>query len=264
MKNINDIINSELNTLKSKINEIIYDEISSLVIGIKQSLIYDEGKNFDSYMEKLKNIKSMQKDLLSRLAPYKNDDSNEDIFEDEDTIATSGSISYEDIELEEISTSPASYSTNPEDNYYFYNSNINYGEVDLSLNVTYNLKKLEDFNMFPLKISGIKLFDNIFLGRTFKESMIKMMSFLFSLNEAPFIKLCETDLKYFSNKSSSLKKPLVLKENKCYIESEIEETEAVEMIKIFLKHINIDISSCKVLMSCSINKKDESYVTIIL
>lgn len=266
MKNLIDTINSELNYFKSRINELMYDETSSLILQIKNSIIYNEDDDITPYIEKLKDIQNMKKNLMSHLNSHlkeSSSDSHYDISEEE-AIATSGNIYEEPIELETISSNPTIYSNVPEDNYYFYNSNVDYGESDLYLNIKYKLIKLEDFNLFPLKISGLKLFDNIFLGRTFRECMIKMMCFLFSLNENPFIELSESNSKYFSNSPTQFKKPVILKENKCYIETDLDEVESTEMIKHFLNHIEIDLSACKVLMHCSINKKDESYITVIL
>ena len=51
-----------------------------------------------------------------------------------------------------------------------------------------------------------------------------------------------------------MNKPIMLKENECYFESNVDEDEAIEMIKTFLNHIDIDLSACKFLMNCSIDK----------
>ena len=61
-----------------------------------------------------------------------------------------------------------------------------------------------------------------------------------------------------------MNKPIMLKENECYFESNVDEDEAIEMIKTFLNHIDIDLSACKVLMNCSIDKENEHYITIVL
>lgn len=266
MKNLIDTVNSELNYFKSRINQLIYDETSSLILQMKNSIIYNENTDITPYVEKLKEIQNIKKNINIELdTSSKELDKNlkDDILED-NAIETSGSIYENALDIEKISNNPTIYTNVPQDSYYFYNSNVNYGENNLDLNITYKLIKLEDFKLFPLKISGLKLFDNIFLGRTFRECMIKMMSFLFSLNENPFMSISETGSKYFSNSKSSLKNPVTLKENKCYIETDLDEVESAEMIKSFLNHIQIKLDACKVLMTCSINKQGESYITVIL
>ena len=64
--------------------------------------------------------------------------------------------------------------------------------------------------------------------------------------------------------ASNMKRAITLKENKCYFESNVDESESYEMIKSFLNHINIKLSACKVLLSYSTTKPNESYITFVL
>ena len=158
----------------------------------------------------------------------------------------------------------ASFFSNISSNeYYFSNLNDNYGEIDGKLNLEYSLTNLEDYKFFSMRIRGIKLFDNIFLGRTINESMSKLLSFLFMLNEKPFIALCEKDTKYFSTSPSKLKRPTTLKEGKYYFESNLDEQESAEMFKTLLTHIIVNLKACKILLTCSSTKESETYITFV-
>ncbi|BAK81495.1 hypothetical protein [Candidatus Arthromitus sp. SFB-rat-Yit] len=249
MNTLTDTINAKLNHLNLDIEEFLYTELLFITNQLKYDFKNHSLNNLSNYIEILNEIKTLKQNTLSYTnSPVESNPS--DLLNDiENAIATSGNV-Y---------TKP-----NQDDSYYFYNFNPNYGETDKNLNLIYKLINIEDFDLFPLKISGLKLFDNVFLGQTFRDSMKKLFSFLFMLNEQPFIELCSEKSKYFSNSASDMNKPIVLKENECYFESNIDEDEAIEMIKTFLNYINIDLSACKVLTQCSTNKSDENYITIVL
>lgn len=267
MDTLTNTINSKVNYLNLDIEELLYTELSFITNQIKYDFRQHSLSNLSKYIEKLNEIKSLKHSVTSYIDSYDfsaNLDFTETSDDIENAIATSGNV-YTRPNIQKISNSiQTSYSNIPDNNYYFYNFNADYGEMDKSLNLIYKLIKLEDFDLFPLKISGLKLFDNIFLGQTFRDSMKKLFSFLFMLNELPIIEICNKKSEYFSNSASGMKKPIMLKENACYFESNVDEDEAIEMIKTFLNHINIDLSACKVLMSCSTNKENESYITIVL
>lgn len=267
MENLINLINVKINDLDSTIEEILYDELLLTLRDIKKEFRNNPQANLQKYFKKLTDMQNIQKNTSSYLLSHNKENKIEknDIDDPKsyDSISVSSTIiqkpNHKDIESK-INV----FSDIPEDNYYFYNFNENYGEVENKLNITYSLKTLEEFKLFSIKISGLKLFDNIFLGRTISESTLKLLSFLFVLNEKPFITICEKNSKYFSTSPSSMKRAITLKENKCYIESNINESESVEMLKNFLNHINVSPSTCKVLLNSSTTKPNENYVTFIL
>lgn len=264
MENLMNIINSKITNLNSTIEELLYDELIMTLRDIKKEFRNNSDANLEKYFKKLTAIHNLQKNTSSHFLSQNKSEKNEiENSKPDDSISVSSTIiqkpSHKDIESK-INV----FSNVPEDNYYFYNLNENYGEEENNLNIQYSLKPLTEFKLFSIKISGLKLFDNIFLGRTISESTLKLLSFLFILNEKPFITLCEKNSKYFSTSPSSMKRAINLKENKCYIESNINENEAVEMITNFLNHVKIAPSACKVLLNSSTTKLNEKYVTIIL
>lgn len=265
MQNLIDEINSRIDDLNSDIDSLLCDEFLLTLQEIKKEFIDNNELNLDKYFDKLNGILNIKNDISSNIISYEYiEESNlDDLYEEEETIATSAKIS-ETTNIDELEYTMNTFMQKSSNNYYFDNFNENYGEVENSLNLSYSLTTLEDFKLFSLKISGLKLFDNIFLGRTITSSMIKLMSFLFSSNENPFISLCEKNSIYFATSPSKMKKPIKLKENYCYFESDVSDSEASEMIKTFLRHINKPLSACKVLLSCSTTKQGESYITFIL
>ncbi len=267
MQNLLNIINSKINNLDSNIEELLYDEFLLTLQDIKKDFKNNSEIDLKKYFNKLNAIQNVKKNISSYLNSYnpelESNQSNNENIELDEAISVSSNISPKP-NFKDLESKIKTFTNIPEDNYYFYNLNENYGEVEDKLNLTYSLKKLEDFNLFSIKISGLKLFDNVFLGRTLSESMVKLLSFLFMLNEKPFITICEKNSKYFSTSPSNMKKAITLKENKCYFESNVDESEAYEMIKSFLNHINIKLSACKVLLSCSTTKPNESYITFVL
>lgn len=266
MDTLTNTINSKVNCLNLDIEELLYTELSFITNQIKYDFRQNSLNNLSKYIEKLDEIKTLKHGITSYINSYDfsaNLDFTETSNDIENAIATSGNV-YIKPNIQKISNSPTSYSNIPDNNYYFYNFNADYGETDKNLNLVYKLIKIEDFDLFPLKISGLKLFDNIFLGQTFRDSMKKLFSFLFMLNELPIIEICNKQSEYFSNSAANMNKPIMLKENECYFESNVDEDEAIEMIKTFLNHIDIDLSACKVLMNWSIDKENEHYITIVL
>lgn len=271
MKNLIDSINSKIDYLNYNIEDLLEQELNVIIQNIKTNFKNKSQESIDQYIENLNNLFNIKKTLSTHILPYNynsylnSSDQKSDLIDLEDAITTSGNV-YNKPSIEKIGSNPLTYSNIPTNSYYFYNSNSNYGETNNLLKLNYKLTPLEDFNLFPLKISGLKLFDNIFLAQTFRDSMIKLFSFLFMLNEKPFIEICNLDYSQFSSSSTKMKKPIMLKQNECYFESNVDEIEAVDMIKTFLKHININLKSCKVLLNCSIDSsnQNETYVTVIL
>ncbi len=269
MKSLIDAINTKIDNLNSDIDSLLYNEFLLTLQDMKENFKNNENLNLDNYFEKLKGILNIKKDISSNLISYDyviDFDSNsfhEDIeIELEESVSVSANISKPtDFEKLEHTINILNLDNGY---YYFQNLNEDYGEIGNLLNISYSTTNLEDFKLFSLKISGIKLFDNIFIARTLSTSMIKLLYFLFSVNESPFITLCEQNSKYFAKSPSNMKKAVTLKENYCYFESDVDDSEASEMIKTFLNHINVPISACKVLLSCSTTKSGESYITFIL
>lgn len=267
MQNLLNIINSKINNLDSNIEELLYDEFLLTLQDIKKDFKNNSEVDLKKYFHKLDTIQNIKKNISSHLNSYNpelesNQTSNENTELDE-AISVSSNISSKP-DYKDIESKIRTFSNIPEDNYYFYSLNENYGEVENKLNLVYSLTNLEDFKLFSIKISGLKLFDNVFLGRTISEAMVKLLSFLFMLNEKPFITICEKNSKYFSTSPANMKRAITLKENKCYFESNVDESEASEMIKSFLNHININLSACKVLLNCSTTKPNEGYITFVL
>lgn len=267
MQNLLNIINSKINNLDSNIEELLYDEFLLTLQDIKKDFKNNSEVDLKKYFYKLDTIQNIKKNISSHLSSYNpelesNQTSNENTELDE-AISVSSNISSKP-DYKDIESKIRTFSNIPEDNYYFYSLNENYGEVENKLNLVYSLTNLEDFKLFSIKISGLKLFDNVFLGRTISEAMVKLLSFLFMLNEKPFITICEKNSKYFSTSPANMKRAITLKENKCYFESNVDESEASEMIKSFLNHININLSACKVLLNCSTTKPNEGYITFVL
>ena len=271
MQNLLNDINSKIKFLNSNIEEIIYEKTMMILQEMKNSFKKDfKNSDIEEYFEQLKNLQNIQVNLTSHLNSYdeknlKNPITfNENKIENDlsdDAVSVSASISSKS-DMENLEKQVEVVSDMLKDNYYFYKFDKDYGEINKELNLKYKLKTIEEFDLFLLKISGIKLFDNVFLGRTIRESMMKLFSFLFMLNEKPFISICEKNTKYFSTSPSNMKKPIMLKENQCYFESNTDESEASEVIKTFLKHINIELSSCKILTDCTTTKSGEGYITI--
>ena len=201
MDTLTNTINSKVNCLNLDIEELLYTELSFITNQIKYDFRQNSLNNLSKYIEKLDEIKTLKHGITSYINSYDfsaNLDFTETSNDIENAIATSGNV-YIKPNIQKISNSPTSYSNIPDNNYYFYNFNADYGETDKSLNLVYKLIKIEDFDLFPLKISGLKLFDNIFLGQTFRDSMKKLFSFLFMLNELPIIEICNKQSEYFSN-----------------------------------------------------------------
>lgn len=269
MENLINIINSKINNLDSTIEDLLYDELLITLSDIKKEFRNNPKVNLEKYFKKLTAIQNVQKNTSPHFLYQNNEnkiEKNDIDIEDSksyDSISVSSTITQKP-NHKDIESKINVFSDIPEDNYYFYNLNENYGEVENNLNINYSLKTLEEFKLFSIKISGLKLFDNIFLGRTISEATLKLLSFLFILNEKPFITICEKNSKYFSTSPSSMKRAINLKENKCYIESNINENESVEMLTDFLNHIKVSPSACKVLLNSSTTKPNEKYITFIL
>lgn len=267
MQNLLNIINSKINNLDSNIEELLYDEFLLTLQDIKKDFKNNSEVDLKKYFYKLDTIQNIKKNISSHLNSYnpelESNQTNNENTELDEAISVSSNISSKP-DYKDIESKIRTFSNIPEDNYYFYSLNENYGEVENKLNLVYSLTNLEDFKLFSIKISGLKLFDNVFLGRTISEAMVKLLSFLFMLNEKPFITICEKNSKYFSTSPANMKRAITLKENKCYFESNVDESEASEMIKSFLNHININLSACKVLLNCSTTKPNEGYITFVL
>lgn len=267
MQNLLNIINSKINNLDSNIEELLYDEFLLTLQDIKKDFKNNSEVDLKKYFHKLDTIQNIKKNISSHLNSYnpelESNQTNNENTELDEAISVSSNISSKP-DYKDIESKIRTFSNIPEDNYYFYSLNENYGEVENKLNLVYSLTNLEDFKLFSIKISGLKLFDNVFLGRTISEAMVKLLSFLFMLNEKPFITICEKNSKYFSTSPANMKRAITLKENKCYFESNVDESEASEMIKSFLNHININLSACKVLLNCSTTKPNEGYITFVL
>lgn len=263
MENFLDIINSKIDILDSDIEDILYSEVLNTLSKIKKEFRTNSGKNLQEYFDKLKSVQKTQNDFVTYLSSYKKEevsDTNVNIDLDESISVSSQAV--EELPKKEIEKINP-FATIPEDSYYFHNFNDDYAEENGKLTVEYSLTPIKDFKLFLLKIVGIKLFDNIFFGRTIRDCMKKMFKFLFALNETPFISLCEQNTKFFSQSASEMKKPVVLKENKCYFESDIDENQAHEMVLNLLNHINIDLNACKILLHSSSTKNNEHYITFV-
>lgn len=267
MKNLLDIINSKIDVLDSDLEEIMYNEALFTLSKIKKEFKNNSGVELQKYFDKLSEIQNIQKNFISYFSSYNSEkDASNDMNKNSnpnDSISVSAPA-IEESPKKEIVDKIKSFANIPENSYYFYSFNNDYAEVGDGLNITYSIKPLKDFKLFSLKISGIKLFDNIFLARTIRESMKKIFKFLFTLNELPFISICEKNTKYFSTSPNQMRSAITLKENKCYFESDIDESEASEMLLSFLNHINIDENACKVLLNASSTKNKEGYITFIL
>lgn len=270
MQNLLNVINSKITDLGSNIDELLYDSLISTLNEIKKNFRENKELNLNQYFEKLNSIKTLKNKFTNNLdlsipEIQTNLEDNTKVNSDDisDAISVSSNIS-EKINKDTLENRINTFTNIPENSFYFYNLDSDYGEVKNKLNLNYTLTNLEDFKLFSIKISGLKLFDNIFLARTLRDSMIKFMSFLFILNEKPFISLCKNNSKYFSTSKSNMKRAIALKEKLCYFESDVDDLEACEMLKIFLNHSNIELSACKVLMDCLTSKENEHYITVVL
>lgn len=265
MQSLIDRINIKINNLNSDIESLLHDEFLLTLQDMKKEFIDNTEINLDKYFEKLNGILNIKNDISSNIISYDyiEDPNLNDLYEEEEIISASAKISGT-TNIDDLEYTMNTFMQKGNDSYYFDELNEDYGEVKNSLNLSYSLTTLENFKLNSLRISGLKLFDNIFIGRTISTTMTKLISFLFSVNENPFISLCEKNSIYFATSPSNMKKPVRLKENYCYFESDVSDSEAAEMIKIFLKHINKPLSACKVLLSCSTTKKGETYITFIL
>lgn len=267
MQNLIDKINLKINNLNSDIESLLYDEFLLTLQDMRKEFNDSSEPELEKYFEKLNGILNIRKDISSNIISYEyvEEPNLDDLYEElekEPVVQTSKTLRPS--EFNESDYAKNSFVRTNDTSYYFNKLNEDYGEVENSLNLSYSLAPLEDFKFHSLKISGLKLFDNIFLGRTISIAMTKLMSFLFSSNENPFITLCENNSIYFSTSPSKMKKPIKLKENYCYFESDVSDSEASEMIKTFLKHINTPLSACKILLSCSTTKEGETYITFVL
>lgn len=294
MKYLLNTINSKLNTLNLSIEDILNEELLLLLQQIKVGF-KTNSEDVDQYINKLSDLYNLKNSISNHLNSYKfttegiekleNNKNNDRDKKHEDykkDIETSKNNKEFDVDSEKNNALSVSSNTVEEvtqenfekrlskidgvtdDTYYFYRFNENYGEENNKLTLSYDFKPLDQFDLFSIKISGLKLFDNVFFGRTINESITKLFSFLFILNEKPFITLCAQNSKYFAKYPSSMKRPITLKNNMCYYESNLTESEAAEMLKLFLDHINVNISACKVLLDCNTSKPEESFITFVL
>lgn len=295
MKYLLNTIDSKLNTLDLNIEDVLYDELLLILQQIKVDFRKNNNEDFEKYIDKLNELQNLRNSISTHLNSYdfdteKNQDDvshekkdsgkknkpnknkkrpskkTEEDYEDDDKVnalSVSSNV-LEEITQENFDKRLSRMSGMTDNTYYFYRFNKDYGEQQNKLTLSYNLKSIDEFDLFSIKISGIKLFDNVFFGRTINESMSKMFSFLFMLNETPFISLCSKNTKYFAKSTNTMKRPITLKDNECYFESNLDENEASEMLKIFLEHINVDTSACKILLDCTTNKTNESFITFIL
>lgn len=270
MKDLLNIINSKITNLSFNIEELLYDALNLTLNEIKKDFKENKNLNLKEHFEKLNNINTLKNKFLSTLNSYNSDslpESTENLKVDSndisDAISVSSNISQKDQE-KDYKDKVNTFKNVPENGFYFHNLNSDYGEVDKKIGLSYSLTNLEDYNMFSLKISGLKLFDNIILARTLRDSMIKLFSFLFVLNEKSFINLCNKNSKYFASNPSNMKRAIKLKENSCYFESDIDEAQSAEMLKIFLNHIGVELSACKVIINCETLKEKEKYITMVL
>lgn len=267
MENLLDIINSKIDILDSDIEEILYNEVLFTLSKIKKEFKNNSNIELQKYFDKLTKIQNIQNNFISYFSSYnseKNTNNTVDKNSNHDDSISVSAPAVNEPSPEEIIDKIKTLSNIPENSYYFHNFNNDYAEIENKINISYSITPLKDFKLFSLKISGIKLFDNIFLARTIRESMNKIFKFLFSLNELPFISICEKNSKYFSTSPNQMKNAITLKENKCYFESDIDEREASEMILNFLEHINIDANACKILLRASSTKNKEEYITFVL
>lgn len=266
MQNLSNTIQSKINNIDSTIEEILFNELLLTLHEIKKDFNNNSTENFKKHLKNLDNLQTTKKNTSSYIKSYNQNliqsSSEYENLELEPTISVSSNATQE-MNFEDTEDKVTFLSNISNDKYYFSNLNNNYGEIDGKLNLEYSLTNLEDYKFFSMRIRGIKLFDNIFLGRTINESMGKLLSFLFMLNEKPFTTLCEKNTKYFSTSPSKLKKPTTLKEGKYYFESNLDEQEASEMLKTFLTHINVNLKACKILLTCSSTKESESYITFV-
>lgn len=266
MQNLLNVINSKINDLGSNIDDLLYNSLVSALNEIKKDFRENKDFNLNQYFEKLNSIKTLRNKFVNNLdshIPEVKTDLEYETKVSSDAISVSSTISQK-VEKENIENRISTFTNVPENSFYFHNLNSDYGETKNQLSLNYSLTNLEDFKLFAIKISGLKLFDNIFLGRTIRSSMIKLMSFLFILNEKPFINLCKQNSKYFSTNKSNMKRPIAFKENLYFFESDVDDAQAAEMIKIFLNHSQIDLSACKVLRECFTSKESEHYITVVL
>ena len=160
MDTLTNTINSKVNCLNLDIEELLYTELSFITNQIKYDFRQNSLNNLSKYIEKLDEIKTLKHGITSYINSYDfsaNLDFTETSNDIENAIATSGNV-YIKPNIQKISNSPTSYSNIPDNNYYFYNFNADYGETDKSLNLVYKLIKIEDFDLFPLKISGLIFF----------------------------------------------------------------------------------------------------------
>ena len=301
MKYLLNTITSKFNNLDLTIEEILYNELNLILQQLKTDFRNNNSINFKQNIEKLIEINNLRNRISSHLNSYdfknkqpegninnnneytsKNTENNkkeedsknnketkssEDIDEytnEKNNALSVSSNTVEAINQEDFDKRLSRMLNTTDDTYYFHNFSQNYGEENNKLSLSYSIKSLDEFNMFSIKISGLKLFDNVFFGRTINESMSKMFSFLFMLNEKPFISLCSQNSKYFASSPNNMQRAITLKTNECYYESNVDEKQASEMLKQFLEHINVEKAACKILLDCSTNKIDESFISFIL
>lgn len=266
MQNLSNTIQSKINNINSTMEEILFNELLLTLHEIKKDFTNNSTEDFKKHLKNLDTLQTTKKNITSYIESYNQNliqsSSEDENLELEPTISVSSNATQE-MDFEQDKDKASFFSNISSNEYYFSNLNDNYGEIDGKLNLEYSLTNLEDYKFFSMRIRGIKLFDNIFLGRTINESMSKLLSFLFMLNEKPFIALCEKDTKYFSTSPSKLKRPTTLKEGKYYFESNLDEQESAEMLKTFLTHINVNLKACKILLTCSSTKENESYITFV-
>lgn len=259
-------------------NHILQENFTLTISAIKENFETNNLTPLDDLLDKLKYMKNI-KQIIAGIIPIPESNSNKNstlksIDDKTNAIIVSKNIfdendenidDYQPITLSnEKLISTVSSRTVPSNSYYFHNFSTSYGEINNNLNLNFSLTKIDDFTLFNSKISGIKLFDNLFLGRTIKNCMPKIMSLLFQLNETPFITICQKNSIYFSTSYEYMKKPIELKKGECYFESNTSENEAASMIKMFLRHINIDTSACKIIHGISSTKTNEHYITTII